>query len=35
MKEQIIEWVRGINDPKILKLIYTYVKVAKKKSDNN
>ena len=35
MKEQIIEWVNSVNDPKILKLIYTYVKVAKKKADNN
>ena len=33
MKEQIIEWVNGINNPGMLKLIYTYVKVAKKKAD--
>ncbi|OOM75455.1 hypothetical protein CLPUN_32660 [Clostridium puniceum] len=33
MQEQIIEMVKGINNPKILKLIYMYVKVAKKKAD--
>ncbi len=31
MKQQIIELVNSIESPKILRLIYAYVKAAKKK----
>jgi hypothetical protein len=33
MKEEIIEMVKSINNPKILSLIYGYVKALKKKAD--
>lgn len=33
MKNQIIELIKGIDNPKILSLIYTYAKELKKKAD--
>lgn len=33
MKKEIIKMLEGIDDTNILKLIYIYVKVAKKKAD--
>ena len=33
MKEQIMEVIESINNPKILKLVYAYVKAAKKKAE--
>ncbi len=33
MKEPIIEMIESIDNPKILKLVYAYVKAAKKKAD--